>query len=74
VTRSVPDAEQGRSYGMAAFRAYGRPLLGFTVRENHMSLHPFSPAVVEAVADQSPDIRFRKGRSRSQPTTQSPRP
>jgi uncharacterized protein YdhG (YjbR/CyaY superfamily) len=42
----VPDAEEGRSYGMPAFRYKGKPLLGFAALKEHMSLFPFSPHVV----------------------------
>lgn len=61
VVRVVPDAEQGRSYGMAAFRFSGRPLLGVTTSKRHLSLHPFSPAVIEAVADQLSGHSLSKG-------------
>ena len=61
VVRVVPDAEQGRSYGMAAFRHSGKPLLGVTVSKGHFSLHPFSPAVIEAVADQLSGYSLSKG-------------
>lgn len=61
VVRVVPEAEQGRSYGMAAFRYQGRPLLGISVSQAHMSLHPFSPAVVEAVAGQLTGHSLSKG-------------
>jgi uncharacterized protein YdhG (YjbR/CyaY superfamily) len=61
VSRVVPDAEQGRSYGMAAFRYSGKPLLGVAVSKEHMSLHPFSPAVIEAVADQLAGYSLSKG-------------
>lgn len=61
VTRVAPHAEQGRSYGMAAFRAGGKPLLGMTRSREHLSLHPFSPAVVEAVADDLAGFSLSKG-------------
>ena len=51
--RVAPDAEEGTSYGMPALRLDGRPLLGITAAARHLSLFPFSPAVVEAVA---PDL------------------
>src|SRR4051812_20033726 len=47
VERTVPGAEQGTSYGMPAYRLGGRPLLGFTARAGHLSLHPFSPAAID---------------------------
>ena len=48
--RVVPEAEEGTSYGMAALRLHGRPLIGISAAQAHLSLFPFSPAVVEAVA------------------------
>ena len=51
--RVAPDAEEGTSYGMPALRLDGRPLLGITAAARHLSVFPFSPAVVEAVA---PDL------------------
>jgi uncharacterized protein YdhG (YjbR/CyaY superfamily) len=45
----VPDAEQGRSYGLPALLYRGRPLLGFQATARHLAVYPFSPAVVDAV-------------------------
>jgi hypothetical protein len=42
----VPGAEEGRSYGMPAFRYRRKPLLGFAALKDHLSLFPFSPHVV----------------------------
>jgi uncharacterized protein YdhG (YjbR/CyaY superfamily) len=57
----VPDAEEGRSYGMPAFLVGGRPLLGFRAAKKHLSLFPFSPAAVEAVADRLAGYDLAKG-------------
>jgi uncharacterized protein YdhG (YjbR/CyaY superfamily) len=48
----VPDAEQGTSYGMAALRYRGKPLLGFNTAAKHLAVYPFSPLAVDAVRDQ----------------------
>jgi uncharacterized protein YdhG (YjbR/CyaY superfamily) len=48
VLRTVPEAEEGTSYGMPAFKYQGRPLLGFRVSKNHLSVFPFSAAAVDA--------------------------
>ena len=48
---AAPDAEQGTSYGMPALKYAGRPLLGFRVAKEHLSIFPFSAAVVDAVRD-----------------------
>lgn len=57
----VPDAEQGTSYGMAALRHRGKPLLGFRVAQRHLSVFPFSPDVVEAVSGRLAGFELSKG-------------
>jgi uncharacterized protein YdhG (YjbR/CyaY superfamily) len=57
----APDAGQGKSYGMAALRARGRPLLGFRAAKGHLSVFPFSPEVVEAVAPRLTGFELSKG-------------
>jgi uncharacterized protein YdhG (YjbR/CyaY superfamily) len=59
--RIAPDAEEGTSYGMPALRLAGRPLVGFTVAKGHLSLFPFSPAVVEAVRGDLDGFSLSKG-------------
>jgi uncharacterized protein YdhG (YjbR/CyaY superfamily) len=59
--RAAPDAEEGRSYGMAALRLAGKPLVGVTAAARHLSLFPFSPAVVEAVAPDLEGYSLSKG-------------
>ena len=57
----VPEAQPGKSYGMTAYRAAGKPLLGFTSNKAHLAMHPFSPAVVEAVTDDLTGFSLSKG-------------
>lgn len=45
-TALIPDAEEGRSYGMPALRYRGRPLVSVVVTKHGYSLFPFSPDVV----------------------------
>jgi uncharacterized protein YdhG (YjbR/CyaY superfamily) len=48
----VPDAAEGKSYGMAALRYRGRPLVGVVAAKHGYSVFPFSSRVVEqAIAD-----------------------
>ncbi|MEO2104720.1 MAG: DUF1801 domain-containing protein [Actinomycetota bacterium] len=61
VMRVAPDAEQSTSYGMAAFRSGGKPMIGFTSSKNHLSAHPFSPPVVDAVASDLDGFSLSKG-------------
>jgi uncharacterized protein YdhG (YjbR/CyaY superfamily) len=65
--RVAPDASQGKSYGVPALRVAGKPLLGFHVSRQHLSLHPFSPAVVAAVADDLAGFSLSKGTIRITP-------
>jgi uncharacterized protein YdhG (YjbR/CyaY superfamily) len=61
VRAAVPEADEGTSYGMPAFRWQGKPLLGFRAAKTHLSLFPFSPAAVAAVADRLPGFDLAKG-------------
>ena len=45
----VPDAVEGRSYGMPALRYRDSPLLAVMSTKDHIGLYPFSPEVVSAV-------------------------
>jgi uncharacterized protein YdhG (YjbR/CyaY superfamily) len=67
VARAVPEAEEGRSYGMPAFLYAGRPLLGFRASKSHLSVFPFSPAAIEAVKDRLAGFDLAKGTIRFTP-------
>ncbi len=70
--RVAPDADEGTSYGMPALRLDGRPLLGITAAARHLSLFPFSPAVVEAVAPDLAGHSLSKGTIRFSADQQLP--
>ncbi len=57
----VPDASEGMSYGMAALRYRGRPLLAVRETASHLSLFPFSPSVVDAAAPRLAGFSLSKG-------------
>lgn len=61
VAGAAPDAEEGKSYGIPAFRYGGKPLLGFHAAKQHLSVHPFSPAVVEGVRERLEGYGLAKG-------------
>lgn len=62
VARSVaPDATEGMSYGMAALKVDGKPLLAAVATARHLSIFPFSSAVVEAVAGRLAGYSLSKG-------------
>lgn len=60
-TRAVPGTTEGTSYGLAALLLDGKPLLGFRAAADHLSVFPFSPAVVAAVADRLAGYKLSKG-------------
>src|SRR3954467_7161659 len=61
VGRAEPQAEEGTSYGMPAWRLAGKPLLGFKVAAHHIGLFPFSPAVGTAVRGRLGGFSVSKG-------------
>jgi uncharacterized protein YdhG (YjbR/CyaY superfamily) len=70
----APEASQSKSYGMPALRVAGKPLLGFHSSKQHLSLHPFSPDVVAAVADDLRGFSLAKGTIRFTPDSPVPEP
>ena len=67
VRRTVPDAEEATSYGMPAFKYKKRPLLGFKVSKNHLSVFPFSPDAVDAARHALAGFNLSKGTIRFTP-------
>jgi uncharacterized protein YdhG (YjbR/CyaY superfamily) len=61
VRSAVPEAEEGTSYGMPAFKYKNRPLLGFKASKNHLSVYPFSPEAVEAARPALAGFDLSKG-------------
>ena len=62
IARTVaPDAVEGTSYGMAALKVSGKPLIGFLAAKRHLSVFPFSPAVVELVRGRLEGFELSKG-------------
>jgi len=57
----VPEAEEGTSYGMAALRYRGRPLISVVSTKQGYSLFPFSPAVAESVVAEFDGFESTKG-------------
>lgn len=67
VRRAVPEAEEGTSYGMPAFKYRKRPLLGFRAGKNHLSVYPFSPEAIDAARDALAGFDLSKGTVRFTP-------
>jgi uncharacterized protein YdhG (YjbR/CyaY superfamily) len=61
ISAAAPDAEEGVSYGLPAFRLEGRPLVCFAAAAHHCSLYPMSPAVIRAHADDLKKYEISKG-------------
>ena len=57
----VPEAVEDLSYGTPALRYRGSPLIGVEVSATHLSLFPFSPDVVAAVASRLKGFSISKG-------------
>jgi uncharacterized protein YdhG (YjbR/CyaY superfamily) len=67
IRAAAPDSEESISYGLAAFRLKGRPLVAFGAWANHCAFYPMSSTVVEAFADQLKGFRTSKGTIRFSP-------
>jgi uncharacterized protein YdhG (YjbR/CyaY superfamily) len=52
LVRIMPEAEQGISYGMPAFRLSGKVIAGFAAFKNHLSYFPHSGSVLPALVDE----------------------
>jgi len=61
VRNTVPEAEEGTSYGLPAFKYKDRPLLGIRASKNHLSVFPFSPEAVEAARESLAGFDLSKG-------------
>ena len=48
----APDAEQGISYGLPAFRVQGKVVAGFAAFKDHLSYLPFSGSVLGQLTDE----------------------
>ena len=48
----IPDAEQGISYGMPAFRLHGKVIAGFAAFKNHLTYVPHSGSVLDKLPDE----------------------
>ena len=61
VRQTVPEAEEATSYGLPAFKYKQRPLLGFRISKNHLSIFPFSPEAIDAARDALVGFDLSKG-------------
>lgn len=61
IRAAAPRAEEGISYGLAAFRLNGRPLVAFGAWANHFALYPMSSATVKKFQKQLKGFETSKG-------------
>jgi uncharacterized protein YdhG (YjbR/CyaY superfamily) len=57
----IPNAEQGISYRMPAFRLHGKVIAGFAAFKNHLSYLPHSGSVFAELADEVAGYLTSKG-------------
>ena len=57
----VPEAVEGRSYGMPALRYRDSPLLSLMATKDHIGLYPFSPEVVSSIEGELGGYSWSKG-------------
>ena len=57
----VPEAEQGISYGMPAFKVGGRTVAGFAAFKHHLSYLPHSGSVLSSLGDDLAGYEKSKG-------------
>ena len=57
----VPNAEQGISYGMPAFKLRGKTIAGFAAFKNHLSYLPHSGSVIPQLAEETAAYTSTKG-------------
>ena len=57
----APQAVEGLSYGMPAFRYRGRPLAGYSASKNHCSYFPMSADVMAALEGEFAGYETSKG-------------
>src|SRR5216683_3901950 len=66
IRAAVPKAEECISYGLAAFRLDGKPLVAFGATANHCAFFPMSSSTVAAHKDELEDFETSKGTIRFQ--------
>lgn len=57
----IPNAEQGISYGVPAFRMQGKTIAGFAAFRDHLSYLPHSGTVLGQLADELAGYTMTKG-------------
>ena len=66
IRAAAPKAEECISYGLAAFRLNGRPLVAFGASANHGAFYPMNSTTVDAFQKQLKGFETSKGTIRFQ--------
>jgi uncharacterized protein YdhG (YjbR/CyaY superfamily) len=61
ILKVVPDAEEGLSYGVPAFRVRGKAVAGFAAFKNHLTYVPHSGSVLGDLGDDVAGYETSKG-------------
>ncbi len=61
IVEIVPDAEQGISYGVPAFKLRGKTIAGFAAFKSHLSYLPHSGSVISQLAEETAGYTKTKG-------------
>jgi uncharacterized protein YdhG (YjbR/CyaY superfamily) len=61
IVAMVPDADQGISYGVPAFRLEGKTIAGFAAFKNHLSYLPHSGRVIQRLESDTEAYTKTKG-------------
>ena len=67
IQAAAPKAEEYISYGLAAFRLDGKPLVAFGASANHCAFYPMNATTVAAFKDDLKNYDTSKGTIRFQP-------
>jgi uncharacterized protein YdhG (YjbR/CyaY superfamily) len=72
IAAAVPEAVEGRNYGMPAYRYRGKPLAGFSAAREHAGFYPMSGDLIERHAAELAGFSTSKGTLRLTPATGIP--
>ena len=72
IVGAVPEAVEGRSYGMPAYRYRGKPLAGFSAARGHAGFYPMSGDLIAQHARELAGFSTSKGTLRLTPSSGIP--
>lgn len=61
ISELCPEASEGLSYGLPAFRYKSRPLIGFSSTQGYLSLYTFEPRIIDEVRPELAGYDIGKG-------------